>query len=192
MGKTWAGAALLSALRAEGAAVAARKPVQSFEPGSGPTDAEVLAAATGEEPVQVCPPHRSYPLAMAPPLAARALGRPAFTLADLVAELRWPAGTAFGVVEGVGGPRSPLAVDADTVALAGALVPDAVVLVAPSGLGCINAVLLAAAPLAPSPVVLLNRHDAGDAVHASSAEWLRHEGGNDVVTTVEELVRRLR
>jgi dethiobiotin synthetase len=47
VGKTWFSAVTLGLLRDRGVSVAARKPVQSFEPGDGPTDAEVLAAATG-------------------------------------------------------------------------------------------------------------------------------------------------
>ena len=192
VGKTWVAARLLAGLAAGGGTVAARKPVQSFDGASGPTDAEVLAAATGERPGDVCPAHRRYELAMAPPMAAELLGRPAFTVADLVAELSWPEAVAHGVVEGVGGPRSPLASDGDTVALAEALRPDTTVLVADAGLGALNAVLLSVAALpGPAPVVVLNRYDAGDLVHAGNAEWLRCRAGLDVVTSVDELVRRV-
>ena len=54
-------------------------------------DAAVLGAASGESAEEVCPPHRWYDVAMAPPMAAEALGRPPFTIRDLMAELRWPA-----------------------------------------------------------------------------------------------------
>ena len=37
----------------------------------------------------------------------RRLGRPPFTVADLVGELGWPPGVEVGLVETVGGPRSP-------------------------------------------------------------------------------------
>ena len=96
VGKTWVCSRLLDELRRRGVTVAARKPAQSFdvdaagEPRGGPTDAEVLAAASGEGPGAVCPPERSYRRAMAPPMAAEALGLPAFSVADLVGELRWP------------------------------------------------------------------------------------------------------
>lgn len=154
------------------------------------TDAEVLAAATGEDPMEVCPEHRRYPLAMAPPIAAAVLGRPAFTVADLAGELRWPSGPAvrYGLLEGVGGPRSPLAVDGDTVALIELLEPDHVVLVAGAGLGAINAVLLSAVALAPvGPVVLLNRFKENDPVHLTNADWLRRQTDLAVATSVADL-----
>ena len=59
----------------------------------------LLGAATGEEVADVCPEHRWYPLAQAPPMAATALDRPPIRLADLVAELRWPADVDLGLVE---------------------------------------------------------------------------------------------
>ena len=190
VGKTWVAAALAAALRERGAVVSARKPVQSFDPGDGATDAEVLGSATGEPPEAVCPPHRWYGAALAPPIAAEALGRTPFSLADLLAELSWPEADC-GLVEGVGGPRSPLAAGADNVALARALRPDSVVLVAPGGLGAINAVLLAADALPRPPIVFLNRYDGADVVHAANRRWLAG-AGLDVVTTVAELVASVR
>ncbi|MHB8220861.1 MAG: hypothetical protein ACYDHU_11175 [Acidimicrobiales bacterium] len=92
VGKTWVASRLVGILAATGHRVWARKPAQSFDPGDDPasTDAAVLAAATGELASAVCPEHRWYPLAMAPPMAAAALGRPSFTLGDLAAEITWP------------------------------------------------------------------------------------------------------
>lgn len=192
VGKTWATAGLARALRAGGATVAARKPVQSFPPGATTTDADVLAAATGEQAGAVCPAHRWYAAALAPPLAARALGLAPFTLADLVGELRWPPGVDYGLVEAVGGPRSPLADDADTAALARALTPGSTVLVADAGLGAINAVLLAAAALpGRPPVVLLNRYRAGDPVHEGNRWWLAEREALHVVVDLAGLVAAL-
>ena len=190
VGKTWVTAALAAAVRAQGAGVAVRKPVQSFDRADGATDADVLAAASGERPEDVCPPHRWYETALAPPLAAEALGRPAFGLAELRAELSWPADAAYGLVEGVGGPRSPLAADADNTALLRSLRADAVVLVAPAGLGAINAVLLAADALPRRVVVFLNRYDEGDPVCAGNRRWLEGRG-LEVATTVEALLAAL-
>ncbi len=188
-GKTWVGANLLASWRAGGHTVAARKPVQSYDPGMEASDAEILARATGEQPESVCPPHRWYEIPMAPPIAAELLDRPGFSVDDLVGELAWPEGVRYGLVEGVGGPRSPIASTGDTVALAEVLKPDIVVLVATTELGTINAVLLAASVL-DDPVVFLNRHQEENPLHARNAQWLREHAGLDVVTGVDALVSR--
>jgi dethiobiotin synthetase len=181
VGKTYVGAAVLRELRARGRTVAARKPAQSFDPAdAGPLDAAVLAGATGEAADDVCPTSRTYAVAMAPPMAADALGRPVPALWDLLAELRWPDPTPEVCwLETVGGPRSPLASDGDAVDLVAALDPDRVVLVADAGLGTINAVLLsrdAFRAVGHDVVVLLNRFDDGDDLHRRNAEWLRGHG----------------
>ena len=185
VGKTWVAAALARLLAPD---VAARKPAQSFD--APPSDADVLAAATGEDPDVVCLPHRSYPVAVAPFMAAARLDRPPFTLDDLLAELRWPVGVRVGIVEAAGGVRSPIASDgADTVALCDALRPDEVVLVADAGLGTLNAVRLCVDALAGHPVtVLLNRFDAGDPLHADNRAWLAGHLDAPVVTDVKDLV----
>jgi dethiobiotin synthetase len=185
VGKTWVGAALARELRGRGVKVAARKPVQSFEPGAGPTDADVLAAATGEDPHDVCPPHRWLGVPMAPPMAADALGLSPVSLADLLGELQWPDSTHVGLLEGVGGPRSPLADDGDTVDLVSGAGADVVVLVADAGLGTINAVRLSAHAFGERPVVtILNRFDDGDDLHRRNRDWLVKEDGLTVVTDV--------
>lgn len=191
VGKTRVAAEVVAGLRAAGVVARARKPAQSFAPGEGPTDAEVLARAGGEDPAAVCPRHRWYEVPLAPPMAAAALGRPAFSAAELLGELRWPAGTAVGLVELVGGPASPLAADADSAGLARALAPDVIVLVADPGLGALNAVRLSARALPGRPVVLLNRYDPGDATHAANAAWLRHRDGLSVVHEVGAVVGAL-
>lgn len=190
VGKTWTGARLLAGLRRAGMTVAARKPVQSFAPCDDETDADVLARATGEEAEEVCPPARWYAMAMAPPMAAPFVGKPAPTLGALLAELAWPAGPVdLGLVETVGGPRSPLATDADSAALAAAVDPDLAILVAPAGLGAINAVRLCA-PAVPEPVVVfLNHFDRSD-LHDRNRRWLQGDG-YDVVVDVADLARRV-
>jgi len=189
VGKTWVGAGVLARLRGAGVTVAARKPVQSFEPGAGPTDAEVLAAASGEQPDQVCPPHRWYETPMAPPMAAEALGREPFGVADVVAELGWPDHATVGWVETVGGPRSPIAADGDSAGLAACLQPDLVVLVADAGLGAINAVLLCVAVVPAPVVVVLNRYDGG-LLHRANLEWLVR-AGVDVDVDADEVAARV-
>jgi dethiobiotin synthetase len=199
VGKTWVAARLLERWRRHGLRTAARKPAQSFDPSEGPTDAEVLGEASAESPMVVCPPERWYEVALAPPMAARRLGRPPLTLATLLAELTWPHETAdVGLVETAGGLRSPLADDGDALALTSALDPDDVVLVADAGLGTISAVRLAAAALAAHDLpttVVLNRYDAGDQLHVENGQWLRDVDGLRVVAGddagIEELARRL-
>ncbi len=126
---------------------------------------------------------------MAPPMAAESLGRPRFTIEDLVSELRWPADAVdVGLVETAGGVRSPLASDRDCLALCVALAPDVVVLVADAGLGTINAVRLTvdalrsvdAAPPA-AVLVVLNRFDAAVDLHVRNREWLQARDGLAVV-----------
>ena len=184
VGKTWAGARLIASFRERGHTVAARKPVQSFDPDdAAPSDAQVLAAATGETPEQVCPSHRCLPLPMAPPMAATALDLPPFTVAELCDEIDWPDGTEIGLVETVGGPCSPIAEDGDSVDLAVSLWPDVVVLVADAGLGTINAVELCRRVIPIRPViVLVNRYDAGDSLHRQNVVWLARDGGTTVVS----------
>jgi len=203
VGKTWVAAGLLRRLAAGGHTVAARKPAQSFDPTDPPTgtDAAVLAAATGEDPETVCPPARWYPVAMAPPMAADALGRPSFTVADLVSEISWPTPPpAVGVVETAGGIRSPQAADGDAVALATLLRPDLVVVVADAGLGTINGVRLTVDALRADgggpwgPVVVLNRFDPADDLHRRNRDWLAGQDALEVMVTPgdeDALVRRV-
>lgn len=191
VGKTWVSAAALTRLRrGAGVRVAARKPVQSFGPCDVETDADVLALATGEAPEEITPRHRWYAMAMAPPMAAAFLGLPVPRLDELVAELAWPDGAEVGVVETVGGPRSPIADEADSADLAAAVEPDLAVLVAHAGLGAINATRLSA-PACPQPlVVFLNHFDGGD-LHDRNRRWLEAEGF-DVLVDVAALAARLR
>jgi len=198
VGKTWVAAHVARELIAGGTTVAVRKPVQSFDVGDGATDAHVLAEASGEDTTEVCPHHRWYEVAMAPPMAADALGRPPFTIADLALELGWPiVRPQVGLVEAAGGVRSPLARDGDTVTLVEALQPELVALVADAGLGTINGVRLAVEALdrgahVASLAVFLNRFDGTDDLHRRNLDWLRRRCGLDVVTAVPDLSTRVR
>jgi dethiobiotin synthetase len=192
VGKTWVTAAVARELRAQGASVSARKPAQSFGPGDE-LDAVVLAAATGEFADAVCRRHRCYEVPMAPPMAAAALGRPAFSVAELVAELAWPDEPVdVGFVETAGGVRSPIADDGDCASFLRAVAPDLVLLVADAGLGTLNSVRLSIDVLAGPVVVMLNRYDEGVDLHVANAAWLRERDGVDVVTSVVELASALR
>lgn len=169
--------------------MAVRKPAQSSGADGGPTDADVLAAASSEDAAAVCPPHRSYGVAMAPFMAAEALGRPSFTMHDLVAELSWPADVEVGIVESVGGVRSPIASDgADTVDLARLVGAVVVVLVADAGLGTINAVRLAVGALHGFDLaVFLNRYDGADDLHRRNRAWLAEHLAAPVLTEIPRL-----
>jgi len=192
VGKTWVAAALVPLLIAAGRRVSVRKPVQSFAADDVTTDADVLAGATGEDPQQVCPLGRRYPLAMAPPIAAHRLGAPPIALRDLLAGLAWPEGIDIGIVETVGGVRSPMADDGDSAAFARSILPDHMLLVADAGLGAINAVRLGAGALSPLPLtVMLNRFDGDNEVHATNRAWLADRDGYVVVTTVDECAATL-
>jgi dethiobiotin synthetase len=192
VGKTWVACRLLENLRSHGVQVAARKPAQSFDPADDTTDADLLAAASGEQPAAVCPEHHWYPIAMAPPMAAAALGRPAFSIHDLAAELSWSDATAVGLVETAGGVRSPLAHDGDSVGLIGLVRPDVVVVVADPELGTINRVRLTvdaveAVPGNTSIAVFLNRFDPQQDLHQRNQRWLHEHDGFTVLTSVTEL-----
>lgn len=193
IGKSWTAAALASELRQRGHRVSARKPVQSFDPSdTAPTDAEVLAAATGEMPRDVCPGHRSLPVAMAPPMAADVLGRPRPQLGDLLAELRWPEAAVVRLLETVGGVCSPLAAGAHSAAYLRAVGVDVVLLVADAGLGTIDAVRTALLALDGTDVTVhLNRFDEGDDLHRRNLAWLRDEDGLDPTVRVGALADRL-
>ena len=210
VGTTWVAARALAAAHAAGLAVEARKPAQSAEPDDpAPSDADVLAAATGEDPLAVCPGHRRYDVAMAPPMAAAVLGRPAFTVADLVAEVTWAGATDVGLVETAGGVLSPAAADGTSLDLAAALVPDEVVLVADAGLGTINGVRLSLAAMtahlglwAATVTVVLNRYDEVDCLHRANRTVLEADAraavatgarqGPGIVTDTGALVERWR
>lgn len=195
IGKTWVTAAVARDLRARGVVVGARKPAQSFVSDDPPStrDAALLAAATGECPDDVCPPHRAYGVPMAPPMAAEQLKRPPVRLADLVAELRWPDGVEVGFVESAGGVRSPQAEDGDVVDLARAIRPALVLLVADAGLGTINLVRLSVGAMDGHRVlVVLNRFDPSDDLHRRNHDWLLERDGFDVVNTVGATGERLR
>ncbi|MGZ6912760.1 MAG: ATP-dependent dethiobiotin synthetase BioD [Acidimicrobiia bacterium] len=198
VGKTWVGTRLATELTSRGRTVSARKPALSFAPVElGTTDAELLGAATGEDPTTVCPAHRWYAVPMAPFMAADVLGRDPVTIGDLVAETiaglaTAPAtGTSVTLVEGAGGPRSPLGVDGDNLDLARGLGIGRALLVADAGLGTINAVRLCVDAMAGlDTIVFLNRFDAGADLHRRNRDWL-DAAGYGVTITVPHLADAL-
>jgi dethiobiotin synthetase len=195
VGKTFVAVELLRTWRARGLDVAARKPAQSFDAdevaAGAPTDHVLLAEASGEALDVVCPPHRSYPRAMAPPMAADSLGLPLLTAAELIDELGWAPGTDVGLVETAGGAASPITHDATSAELAHQLRPDVVVLVADAGLGTIHAVTTTLLALTRLPTVVhLNRFDDGNELHRRNLAWLEGAGLRPTVS-VGDLTTRL-
>ena len=192
IGKTWLSAELLKSARQRGLSVCARKPVQSYDPLQlpMPTDAEVLAEASGEGTEVVCPHHRWYATPMAPPMAADALELPQPSLSELIGEIVWPTMACnLGLVETVGGVLSPLSADADSRDLARAVAPDNVVIVAHADLGTINEVRLATEALAGIPlVVFLNRFDPNIDLHVRNRQWLQDQNGLTVETDVDHVL----
>ena len=189
VGKTWVLTHLIIELRRRGREICVRKPAQSYAPEElGSTDAELLGAAVDQPATLVCPAHRWYETPMAPPMAAAVLGRPGFTIADLVGEI--------GVhpncfIEGAGGPRSPIAADGDNIDLARALGAGLVILVADAGLGTINAVELSVMALPGFEVIVfLNRFDPADDLHPRNREWLAG-AGHRVESNTSELAQAL-
>jgi dethiobiotin synthetase len=188
VGKTWVTAQLLATLKLRGTRVAARKPVQSYGPDEIDTDAARLAGASGEEVTDICPAHRWYPIALAPPMAANALGRSPLWMSEIVEEIRWPADVGIGFVETVGGVRSPLASDGDSLDLLRRLEVDRMLLVADAKLGTINAVRLTLAAVAPTPtIVYLNRFNPKDPLHELNRRWLIERDHLSVITDVHSL-----
>ncbi len=199
VGKTFVTAAAIRELRAAGLSCNARKPAQSNAPNDpSPNDAAVLAGASGEADTTVCPQHRWYHRALAPPMAAHNLGFPAFTVAELIDEIA-PTTADFAFIEGAGGLRSPIAHDGDTLTIIEMLNPEVVVLVADAELGTINSVRLAAESLrqrcphnTPLLIVHLNRFDARNELHQLNQQWLNERDGFTVTVHIDGLTTTLR
>lgn len=188
IGKTWLSMQLLTSGRRRGLMVAARKPVQSYDPRLAEhTDAQILATASTEAAEEVCPAHRWYPVPMAPPMAADALNQPQPTLDQLTNELTWPHRPCdLGIIEMVGGVRSPVSADGDSRELAQAVCPDNLVIVAGADLGTINEVRLATEALAPiSHIIFLNNFDPKNELHVRNHQWLVDNDGFNVETDVD-------
>jgi dethiobiotin synthetase len=194
VGKTWFATRLLDLARAEGIVVSARKPAQSFAAlDTSATDAELLARATGEHAHSVCPAHRWYSVAMAPPMAADSLGCARIFLDDLIAETTWPPDAQLRLLETAGGLLSPIAHDADNLQLIRRLAPHRVILVADAGLGTLNAVRLCARALSGvNLTVFLNRYDDGNELHRANRAWLTETYALPATVEVADCLRVIR
>jgi dethiobiotin synthetase len=180
--------ALLSALREHGIATAVRKPVESYDPTQGPSDARRLSAAVGEPLSTVCA--WSFPAPGPPPLAARALGNDLPSTGRLFSDTHFHPATNLALVEACGGLATPVSSDGDNVDLIVGFDPDVIVIVAPSGFSAISATRLAARVLERRTLlVLLEGHDPGDRSHLDAARFLEidHQVFTDVVSLAEQL-----
>ena len=142
-------------------------------------------------------------MAMAPPMAAGPSAARGSRVADLAGEVAWPVdggrGPEVGLVETAGGVRSPQADDGDTVDLVRPL-PDRWCWWPTPASGAINAVRLCVGALstltgtaaAGATVVVLNRFDPDDPLHADNRAWLETRDGLATVPLpgTEDLLRR--
>ncbi len=192
IGKTWVGASLAVELRRRGTTVAARKPVQSYDPDElASTDAEILARATGESPEAVCRPSHSLPLPLAPPMAAAELRRPSPTFKAILASCAFERQVEIGLVEGVGGLLSPIAENSDNLDLIEALNPSCTIVVTDARLGVIHNVRATSAALGSrSHIIFLNQFDGASRLHRLNRAWLRGQGF-EVTTAIAELADAL-
>lgn len=145
VGKTFIGAQIVSALIAQGKAVAPRKPIESGCVKEGnqliPQDAFKYHLATKKlAPLDEICPYRFEP-AISPQRAARLVNKPLATCEVVEACFNNTHGKELIIVEGAGGFYSPLCEDGLNADLAENLnLP--VLLVAKDQLGCINHILL--------------------------------------------------
>lgn len=184
VGKTFASAVIIAALRARGLRVFPFKPVAAGAMRVGERwineDTQALLAAAGLDAAssaQVTPVLLREP--MAPHIAARREGVRIDLRALHAALLRGAAGADFCVVEGVGGFRVPLDEAHDTADLARDIAFP-VVLVAGMRLGCLNHALLTA--------------QAIEAAGLTLAGWVAnelHPAMNGLDENIETLRRRL-
>ena len=189
-GKTVVAAAIAARLRADGVRVAAFKPVVTglAEPaGAWPADHELLAAATGARPQDVCAATFEPPVS--PHLAAELAGEELVLDALAAAARAAAAGADALVVEGVGGLLVPLSADHDVRDLAVALGLPLVVAARP-GLGTINHSLLTieaarAAGLDIRAVVLTPWPREPSVMERSNRETIARRGDVEVWTLPE-------
>ena len=193
VGKTVVASAIAAALRADGARVAAYKPVvtgldEPAEPG-WPRDHELLAAAAGTRPEAVAP--HTFGPPVSPHLAAELAGT-ALALDDMVTAASAAVAEAHATVlvaEGVGGLLVPLTADASVRDLAEALrLP--VVIAARPGLGTISHTLLTleaarAAGLRVAAVVLTPWPAAPSVMEESNRATIARLGSVEVATLAQ-------
>ncbi|WP_329373023.1 dethiobiotin synthase [Streptomyces sp. NBC_00669] len=142
VGKTVATAAVAAASLAQGLSVAVLKPAQTGVLEGGPGDAAEVARLAGEvTAVELA----RYPEPLAPATAARRSGRPAVTPEEIAeAAAKLSAVHDVVLVEGAGGLLVRYDEKGSTLADTASLLHAGVLLVAPAGLGTLNATALTA------------------------------------------------
>lgn len=191
VGKTYVTAKLVQELRNEGFSVCVRKPVQSFgedEFSNNLTDAHILSKASGEKLYEVC--HKDHWLAfpLAPPIAAKYLGRDPFSANDLLEVAKAPERVDFHFIELAGGLRSPLTETEDCLAFSKLLNPDLYLLVASSKLGVIHDSISVLEDLdAENKVLFLNFYVEGDIAHETSISYLKEMVDDPVFCDIYDL-----
>jgi len=182
VGKSVLTAALVAALRAEGIAVQARKPILTGldEPADPdwPHDHELLARVLGTAPEEVA--LRAYGPAVSPHLAAELSASPVLAEELLQTLIDAADGDQLLIVEGVGGLLVPLDDRYDVRALARALGLPLLIAARP-GLGTINHTLLTieaarAADLEITAVVLTPWPEEPDAIERSNRQTIARLG----------------
>lgn len=174
-------------LRQQGISASVRVPAQSFdETAVLATPADRLSGLLAEPASNICPPRRWFEMPLPPPIASDVLGRPRYTIADLVAETHFHPATSAGFVAVFDGPATPLAHDGDGLALVERLRPDLAIVVATGDASSINPAALAAQSLAAHAPTLIALERSAD---GPAVAWLTERF--PVVVGVSELLGQL-
>jgi dethiobiotin synthetase len=199
VGKTYVGCALARRARARGRKVFAFKPIETgctaTARGYLGADQELLAAAAGDWQTGVLRGLYRFPLPAAPLVAAQQAGS-AIDLELVERTVHDGAaqnGASWTLVEGAGGWRVPITLDADMAALARRLQLP-VLVVARAGLGTINHSLLTLEAIErdglPVAALVLSRQETDDPAAAESnlAEIQRRWAGTILILSTDPLV----
>lgn len=190
IGKTYLGVQLIKYLKNKDLIVAAKKPLQSFEPtdfGLEKTDGHLLGKQTGQNIEDVV--LESFEVPLAPVMAAEVLDKKCPGIQE-VHRFCLNTGEDANVVltEGAGGLLSPLTEDGSNLDLIKAINPDLVVVVTEAALGMINLVRMTMGFLTDfAAVVYVNRYEEEKLEKRLSVKWLKSIDKFMLFNTVDEL-----
>jgi dethiobiotin synthetase len=189
IGKTWLSAAIGRTLIGRGLKVSYRKYAESFGP-RDIRDSQILSEVSKEAPEVIT--KFSYPIALAPPMAAVELGENPFALREMIKDLRFDQVADVSILEAAGGLRSPQAIDGDCLDVIKHLGPDLIVLVARSGLGAIHEVRSTAAFINSEKLfVFLNYFSNDDLVCRLNKAWLEKNTSLKIFTDIFEISEKI-